>query len=397
MNNNEKNILKDMSNSIDKKMNFMEIAYNIDYSKYKKESKKLVIFKKQALALSLSIILVVALVAFLMSPPNPSVNIPKNPTLINSAYNGFIKETFESNIGDGPLIENMGPIPAPPVIDGYFNIEMDTNTPEIGDNPTGKPDEEFNYPLYIEMRSFNYIYEVEYACEDSKLEYVAAYIKKDLAVKISTECKEIMDATSAGPIDLVNGSIVEWFYSVDYYDAEKIFWCQYTASNQIFAEINGYICVGVYQPQQRTIIREIFSNTSVNIVDNIYTKLLFKNINNMYLKPIIDKAENEVVWYASNNLIDETNTSFLFEHCYGAKFDCIIDREANTIRLETYAVQNDDELAKLYSKILKNYHISTNSIIVENEDPNLQFGETTYITYKYKEFVEIIQNLSKLK
>ena len=77
--------------------------------------------------------------------------------------------------------------------------------------------------------------------------------------------------------------------------------------------------------------------------------------------------------------------------------DCVIDKEANTIKLKTYAVQDEDELAKNYSQLLKDYHIWSNSVIVKNEHPNNELGENTYITYKYKELVEILQFLSKQK
>jgi len=206
-----------------------------------------------------------------------------------------------------------------------------------------------------------------------------------------------MDAPNAAPLDIVNGSIVDWFYSKEYYDEDKVIWCSYAQSNQIYPEIEGFVCVGVYQPQQRVIVREIFSNTQVNIVDNIYTTLYFKNEGKETLTPVVDKVEDSLEWYASNNLIDESNTFFLFSYDYGSKFDCEIDREANTIRLETYAVQNIDELSKNYSTLLKDYHIWSNSVIVKNDNPNEELGRTTYITYNYKELVEILQDLAKYK
>ena len=73
-----------------------------------------------------------------------------------------------------------------------------------------------------------------------------------------------MDAPNAAPLDVVNGSIVDYFYSREYYDENKVIWCQYAESNQIYPEIKGYVCVGVYQPQQRVIVREIFSKIKDN-------------------------------------------------------------------------------------------------------------------------------------
>ena len=55
------------------------------------------------------------------------------------------------------------------------------------------------------------------------------------------------------------------------------------------------------------------------------------------------------------------------------------------------------ELAKNYSQLLKDYHIWSNSVIVKNDNPNEELGRTTYITYNYKELVEILQDLAKYK
>ena len=57
----------------------------------------------------------------------------------------------------------------------------------------------------------------------------------------------------------------------------------------------------------------------------------------------------------------------------------------------------EEELSKKYSQLLKDYHIWSNSVIQENSNPNKELGQTTYITYKYKEFVEILQDLAKYK
>ena len=396
MDNNEKTILKDLSSSVDNEMSFDEISRKINYFKYKKEKKTFEFSKKMSLALS-SFVMLLAFVLVVFLIPNESgskIDFPDNSNLVYPSYEGFVKDAFEANIGNGPTKVESGPIPAPPVIDGYFNEIKDNNPDEV--NPNNKPGDDSTVP-FLEMRSFEYIYEVEYSYVGTGLEYVTAYIEKDLAIKISKECRDILDAPNASPIDIVNGSIVDWFYSKSYYNKNKIFWCGYASSDQIYSEIDGYVCVGVYQPQKRTIVREIFSNTTLNLSDNIYTKLYFNNEGKEFLTPVIDKAKDSVIWYASGNLIDETNTFYLFDRCYASEFNCVIDREANTIKLETYAVQSEEELSKNYSQLLKDYHIWSNSVILDNSNPNEKLGETTYITYRYKEFVEILQELSKYK
>ena len=46
-----------------------------------------------------------------------------------------------------------------------------------------------------------------------------------------------------------------------------------------------------------------------------------------------------------------------------------------------------------YNDKLKDYHISSNTIIVENNNPNKEFGQLSYITYQYHELIEIIRNI----
>ncbi len=389
MDKNEQNIYDDITKEVTSKMDFNQIVNKVDYSQYKKEKKSFRFSKRLTIVLT-SFILVFSLILVIIFIPKDNEKektIPSN--LVNLLYNGFIKDTFESNIGNGPTIEMSGPRPAPPIIDGYFNYSTDLSDPSDGDANSDK--------IYLEMRSFKYMYEVEYKYVGVGLDYVTVYIAKELAQKIYEENKEIMDAPSAKPLDIVNGSIVDWFYSKKYYEENKVFWCQYAESNQIFSEIEDFVCVGVYQPQKRVIVREIFSNTKVNIVDNIYTKLYFKNEGNETLTPVKDKVDDTVSWYASDNLIDETNKDFLFNECYSSKINCVIDREANTIKIETYAVQSEDELAKNSSESLKNYYTCTNSVMLENTNPNNKLGIITYITYNYREFVQILQDLAKHK
>ena len=398
MDNNEQKIYEHITKEATSKMDFNQIVNKVDYSQYKKEKKTFQFPKKLTLALT-SFTLVFSLILVIMLLPNSNGTEKPGPSnLVNPPYIGFIKDTFESNIGDGPSYEMSGPMPESPVIDGYFIPNMDYSKPgdESSENAPGdssaNPDGGMNQ-IILDLRTYKYIYEVEYKYIGTGLDYVTVYIEKKLAEKIYEENKVVMDAPNADSLDIVNGSIVDYFYSKEYYDEDKVVWCQYSESDQIYPEIKGYVCVGVYHPQQRVIVREIFSNTEVNIVDNIYTKLYFKNEGKETLTPVVDKVEDRVEWYASNTLINADNTYMLFSWDYNNKFNCVIDREANTIRLETYAVQNEVFENTNYADSLKEYHFQSNTAIIENDNPNEELGTTTYITYKYKELVQILQGL----
>ena len=407
MDNNEKKLLEDLSDVVDSNTSFNEIAKKINYKKYKKE-KKVFIFPK---ALTLAISLTACFILAILLIPNLSNNtqtegiIPEDGKTLDEGiipedgktleggvvgpesdtnyevleYEGFIKESFEANIGDGPSYELSGPLPQPPVIDAYF-ASIDST--------------EENNVLYL--RPFNYIYEVEYKNE-SEIKYVATYIKKELANKIYEENKEIPDAPCAESLDIVNGSVVDWFYSNSYYDEDKVLWYQYDLKDEIYSEIDGYICCGVYILQERKIVREILSNSEVNLTDNIYKSLYFKNNGNKFLSAETYKINNCTMWYASDILIDDSNKNSLFDDYLSPKFNCIIDKEANKIKLETFSVQSEEELNKNSSQSLKEYYILSNNIILENDQPNKEFGQISYITYKYNEFVQLIQELVKNK
>jgi hypothetical protein len=115
--------------------------------------------------------------------------------------------------------------------------------------------------------------------------------------------------------------------------------------------------------------------------------LIFENKGEEFLIPITYKLNNRTTWYSSNTSINANNTNMLFDLEYNNEFDCEIDTLSNTIKLETYAIQNEDELLKNYSSTLKDYHIWSNSVIVKNDEPNKELGITSYITYKYKELI----------
>ena len=408
MDKNEQKIYEHITREATSKMDFNQIVNKVDYSQYEKEKKTFQFPSRLAasfttLALTFIIVLMVILIPNLnnentgenipgtglddgKTPGDSGVQIPGIQTVI---YDGFIIDSFKNNIGNGPSYDMSGPMPQPPMIDGYFNNSMDYNNPDEG-NPNSKPED----IIILEMQTFSYIYEVEYKNTEEN-EYVTVYLEKNLANKIYEENKVVMDAPNADPLNIVNGSIVDWFYSKSYYNENKVLWYKYDSSEQIYSEIDGYVCVGVYNPQQRVIVREIFSNTQVYIVENVYANLYFTNDGNEFLTPVVDKANYRVSWFASDCIINESNTKMLFGEAN--KMDCTINKEENTIKLITYAVQNEDELSKNYSTLLKDYHIWSNSVIIENTNPDKKLGQASFITYKYDEFVEILQELAKFK
>lgn len=420
MNKDEKSLLDELSNSVDSKMNYNDIANEINFSKYEKKKSFGLLFSKRLFLTVSSFVLVSLLIIILVVFPNDD-NSSDNPddNKINNIipgdssgdenkdniggeegenefrvniYNGFIKDDFEGSIGNGPMYESSGPLPPPPIIDGYFNVVEEDTSGEYND---GSGSIEQSKPgITINIPGFEYIYEVEYK-STSNLEYICVYIEKDLAKKIYEENQDVCDAPNASPLNNVNGSIVNWFYSNSYYNKDKVIWTSYNEVDKIYSEINDYVCVGVYQIQERIILREIFSNTVVNITDYIYGSLSFSNNGAEYLTTVRYKLTNYHTWYASNEIITETNKESLFLN--SKEFDCSINIEENTIKLRTLAVQDDEELAKDYSLLLKDYHKLSNLIIVENERPDKTLGQETYITYKYKELVELIQDLAKRK
>ena len=419
MNKDEKSLLDKLSNSVNSKMNYNNISNEINFSKYEKKKSFSFFTSKRLLMAVSSFVLVSLLIIILVVFPNDNnnSNIPdnnkpsnilpgetgdnigddKNKDTIGSdegnnefevnIYDGFVKNNFEESIANGPIYEYSGPLPPQPIIDSYFNIEGEYND--------GSGSEEQIKPgITINISKFEYIYEVEYK-KIINLEYVCVYIEKEIAEKIYEENKEVCDATCASPLNNVNGSIVDWFYSNSYYNKDKVIWVSYNDVNKIYSNINDYVCVGVYQIQERTILREIFSNTIVNITDKIYGSLAFSNTGDEYLTPVRYQLTNYVTWFASNEVITENNNESLFLD--SKEFECIINIEENTIKLRTLAVQDDEELSKEYSLLLKEYHKLSNLIIVENDYPDKELGNLTYITYKYNELVELIQELAKRK
>lgn len=362
--------------------------------RYNKKTSKKIVFKYKSIFIPTSLIIIVFLMILLIPKnlkPNieGNINFIKYPNIINPTYEGFIKESFESNMGEIDKEDEAGPLPSPSVIDGYFNeIQYDNSQqqPSVGGNNV-------DYSNIPNLQTFEYIYEVEYKNNESSLEYITVYLEKKLANLIYEDNKNVTDVQNVSPLNIVNGSIVKWFYSKTYYDKTKVLWCQYDSADQIYSEIEDFICVGVYYPQQRIIVREIFSNNKINIIDDVYSELYFINDGDKYLKPVVAKAKDEIKWFTSNYIIDENNKIELF-YCF-LKMDCEINIEADTIKLKTYAVQGEELEKNNYITALKEYHILSNSIIIENEHPNKKFGQTSDIIYRYSKLIEILQTLNK--
>ena len=150
MDNNEKKLLEDLSDIVDSNTSFNEISKKINYKKYKKEKKVFIFPKALTVAISLTacFILVILLVPNLSNNnqteenqnhgggiipedgktpddgivgPESSTNPEHGTNYEVLEYEGFIKESFEANIDDGPSYELSGPLPQPPVIDAYFS------------------------------------------------------------------------------------------------------------------------------------------------------------------------------------------------------------------------------------------------------------------------------------
>ena len=265
----EKEFLEDYSNSMKSTKNFDDISKHIDYSKYKKKKSFWNSKNLSILVTSFAIILTVSIVIPLTlqgnEPSGPSDSSEEN--IVYTEYDAFIKDAFENNINDGPYLDMGGPSPQPPIVDDYFN-KQDYNKPPM-DN--GKPDDEGFGEIIDNFtgRTYNYIYEVDYQDHTVNYLYACVYIDKKLAQKVYEENKEICDATPASPLNAVNGTVVDWFYSNSYYNESKVKWYNFADKDTILSEIDGMVCCGVYLPQQRIITKEVFSQTKMHIVDEL--------------------------------------------------------------------------------------------------------------------------------
>ena len=386
----EKEFLEDYSNSIKSTKNFDDISKHIDYIKYKKEKRTLWNSKNlSVLATSFAVILTVAIVIPLTlqgNEPEGSTDSSSNDNLVYTEYDAFIKDAFENNINDGPYLDISGPRPQPPIVDDYFN-KQEYNKPPMD---TGKPDEGFWEILdNFTGRTYNYIYEVDYQDHDFNDLYACVYIDKKIAEKVYEENKEICDATPASPLNIVNGTIVDWFYSNSYYNESKVKWYNFSDKDTILSEIDNMVCCGVYLPQQRIITKEILSQTKMHIVDELYSAMYFENISDKYLKPIRYENNNITTWYSFEQELNETNKDIMFYSEYSCQLYCEINKENNTIKVATYAI----DLPSTSNSALNEFYESTNSCIVEVGDKVTGAGR--WVTYVYSEYVQHLIEFKK--
>ena len=386
----EKEFLEDYSNSMKSTKNFNDISKHIYYCKYKKEKKSFWNSKNLSiLATSFAVILTISIVIPLTlrgnEPEGPSN--PSDENLVYTEYDAFIKDAFENNINNGPYLDMGGPRPQPPIVDDYFN-KQEYNKPPMD---YGKPDDEWFGEILDNFtgRTYNYVYEVDYQDHDFNDLYACVYIDKKLAEKVYEENKEICDATPASPLDKINGTIVDWFYSNSYYNESKVKWYNFSDKDTILSEIDGMVCCGVYLPQQRIITKEVLSQTKMHIVDELYSSMYFENNGDKYLTPIRYENNNITTWFALENELNESNMKTMFNSDYSCNLYCEIDKENNTIKVATYAI----DLPNTSNASLNEFYESTNSCIVEVGDKISGAGR--WVTYVYSEYVQYLIEFKK--
>lgn len=411
MTNDEKKFLDSLSEVVKDGMDFNEINNDINYNKYKKVKKNFKLSFNLSFT-SLAVILVVSLLVIINladSKKDDVLNedvstsektpfeeptlppITQEPTEIPSVippteeppvvpypeYSGFVRSEFEDNIKDNLWGESFGPLPLPPVIDGLI----------VANNQFSSSNEDF----LNNIRTINYVYEVNYEdyLEDSN--YIAVYIESNLANKIYEEAEVICDAVGASPLNIVDGSIVEWFYTFTYYNPSCVLWINYDSETMIESSLNNFLCVGVYKTQKRTIKSEIVTATNVNITDYIYTPQVFTNDGSMYLLPTNNKVKNHTSWFGFDELVTLENYRLLFDYSYSCEIECDIDLQKDEITLYTYALQDDKQLSLNSNTVLNDFYISTNAFIISNSNTNKKYGELSQITYKYSFYIEAIK------
>ena len=198
-----------------------------------------------------------------------------------------------------------------------------------------------------------------------------------------------MDAPNAAPLNVVNGSIVDWFYSNSYYNESKVKWYNFSDKDTILSEIDGMVCCGVYLPQQRIITKEVLSQTKMHIVDELFSAMCFENNGDKYLTPIRYENNNITTWFALENELNESNMKTMFNSDYSCNLYCEIDKENDTIKVATYAI----DLPNTSNSALNDFYKSTYSCIVEVEDK--VSGAGRWVTYVYSEYVQYLIEFKK--
>lgn len=388
MNKNEKIIFDKLNNSINSKVSFNDISSHINYSKYQsnKNIKKNNFFKISLLISSPIVIILIVCISIYLFNINQK---PKNKDINYITYNGYLETYFNEMISENPCILNSTTeLSIRPIIDSYFYYIDDSVS-----SPSFKPNYSFITDIFILNKeiSFNYVYEVEYKYNSIENKNICVYIEKEMANRIYAENKDNKDQLCVSDLTTIDGSISSWFFTNKYYNDTLIKWYQYESFENIAYEIDNYICVGVYRILDRKVIREIFLNKYLNIEDKIYL-----NEKYIYTDGLVNKVENnyeKITWYASNEIIEENTSANIISDILVNEFNCNIDISNNTIRLQTYAVQQAFNKDNYHLENIKEFHQESNKVIVENENPDKKFGELSFITYRYDEYVQLLQSM----
>lgn len=388
MNKNEKIIFDKLNNSINSKVSFNDISSHINYSKYQsnKNIKKNNFFKISLLISSPIVIILIVCISIYLFNINQK---PNNIDINYMTYNGYLETYFYEMISENPSILNSTTgLSISPIIDSYFYYIDDSVS-----SPSFKPNYSFITDIFILNKeiTFNYVYEVEYKYNSMENKNICVYIEKEIANRIYAENKDNKDQLCVSDLTTIDGSISSWFFTNKYYNDTLIKWYQYESCENIAYEIDNYICVGVYRILDRKVIREIFSNKYLNIEDKIYL-----NEKYIYTDGLVNKVENnyeKITWYASNEIIEENTSANIISDILVNEFNCNIDISNNTIRLQTYAVQQTFNKDNYYLENIKEFHHESNKVIVENENPDKKFGELSFITYRYDKYVQLLQSM----
>lgn len=304
-------------------------------------------------------------------PNEPTPDAPLDPFKDYTEYHGIVRDDFEKNKVDGPFYTPSGPIP-------YYTIENVLSSSNHFD------------------RKLNFLYEVEYINKDNDNSYIAVYIEKKKAEIIYTENKIVADAECASPLNEVDGSIVNWFYSKLFYNEEKVKWLEFTDVNKIPSCIGDYYCCGVYKTQTRVLKREIFSGEEYNFNETIFKRLYFQNVNTDYLKPVTYEINNYSTWFISDNRIS-TQDSFEYQQLFINDYGCQLNVEIKNgrIRIHTYACPEkflNDELVQ--DQKLFDFYKETNKYILEEvkeyNSEYFEFGNLVYVIYDYNKYLDTL-------
>lgn len=256
---------EEIDKKVDMNFSFDEIKHKVSCDKYKKQGKykkPLFIFGGSVTAVAaLTVAIVVTIISGESQVCSTSAcvnnsNIANNTTSINPPSNSGEVVTPDEVTGfkyhpyDGPFIQNLK------------GMNMNTNDASgpsylwsIED--AFDPDSEY-YELCEVTNSF----------ETSQT--IGAYMKSSTAKRIYDNYKEVTDVECASPLNVVDGSIVKWFYNGNQkYSDNDIKWVEYD-DNCIPLFVDGYRLVGFYTLGTSTIKSVIKSDSRIDKTYNYY-------------------------------------------------------------------------------------------------------------------------------